>query len=147
MKIGTWQTILLLAIAAAVGSLSAVTASYLIDEGKATAGLHAFVHDELDLSSTQEQKLDKLEERFAVEQRRLELELRSANAQLAEAMENEHRYGPEVGVAIDKVHTKMGDLQKATVRHVFAMRGLLDPRQQSAFDHEVTNALTTDPSD
>ncbi|BBC71675.1 conserved hypothetical protein [Altererythrobacter sp. B11] len=147
MKLRTWQTVLLLAIAAAVGSLSAIAANWLISESKAPAGLHAFVHEELDLSPAQEQKLDRLEERFAVEQRRLELELRSANAQLAEAMESEHRYGPGVGIAIDRVHTRMGDLQKATVRHVFAMRDLLNPRQQSAFDHEVTNALTADPSD
>lgn len=147
MKLGTWQTVVLLAVAAVVGSLSAVSANWLISESKAPTGLHAFVHEELDLTPAQEQKLDRLEDGFAVEQRRLELELRSANAQLAQAMENEHRYGPEVGVAIDQVHTKMGDLQKATVRHVFAMRELLDRRQQAAFDHEVTSALTADPSD
>jgi Spy/CpxP family protein refolding chaperone len=147
MKLGTWQTVVLLAVAAVVGSLSAVSANWLIAESNTPTGLHAFVHEELDLTPAQEQKLDRLEEAFAVEQRRLELELKSANAQLAQAMENEHRYGPEVGVAIDQVHTKMGDLQKATVAHVFAMRELLDRRQQAVFDHEVTSALTADPSD
>lgn len=145
MKLGTWQTVVLLVVAAVVGSLSAVSANWLIST-KAPAGLHAFVHEELDISSDQERKLDRLEEGFAVEQRRLALELKSANAELAQAMGNEHRYGPQVAVAIDRVHTKMGDLQKATVRHVFAMRELLDRRQQAAFDREVTTALTADPS-
>lgn len=147
MKLGTWQTVALLAVAAVVGSLGAVSANWLVAQNKAPAGLHAFVHEELDLTSDQEQKLDRLEEGFAVEQLRLELALKSANAQLAQAMEKEHRYGPEVAIAIDQVHTKMGDLQKATVRHVFAMRELLDRRQQTAFDREVTTALTADPSD
>jgi len=39
----------------------------------------------------------------------------------------------------------MGDLQKATIRHVFDMRGLLEANQQAAFDREVNKALTSDP--
>ena len=60
-------------------------------------------------------------------------------------MSEEHRYGPKVGAAIDQVHTRMGDLQKATIRHVFDMRGLLEANQQAAFDREVNKALTSDP--
>jgi hypothetical protein len=41
----------------------------------------------------------------------------------------------------------MGDLQKATVRHVFDMREILDPDQQLQFDRKVSAALTRDPRD
>ena len=80
-----------------------------------------------------------------MERARLEASARAANAQLAQAMEAEHEYGPRVGAAIDEVHARMGDLQKATVRHVFDMREILDPDQQRRFDQQVSKALTDSP--
>ncbi|MEC7161008.1 MAG: heavy metal resistance protein, partial [Pseudomonadota bacterium] len=44
-------------------------------------------------------------------------------------------------------HARMGDLQKATVRHVFDMREILEPEQQRQFDRKVSDALTRDPRD
>jgi hypothetical protein len=41
----------------------------------------------------------------------------------------------------------MGDLQKATVRHVFAMRALLDQQQQELFDRQVATSLTGEPGE
>ena len=103
------------------------------------------MHDELTLTNEQKQRLETLEARFAVERARLEASARAANAQLAQAMEAEHEYGPRVGAAIDEVHARMGDLQKATVRHVFDMREILDPDQQRRFDQQVSKALTDSP--
>ena len=103
------------------------------------------MHDELTLTNEQKQRLETLEARFAVERARLEASARAANAQLAQAMEAEHEYGPGVGTAIDEVHARMGDLQKATVRHVFDMREILDPDQQRRFDQQVSKALTDSP--
>lgn len=135
--------VLLAALAGCLGALAADRWSNNDTEGS----LHQFVHDELSLTADQEQRLDALEARFAVEQARLEASARAANAQLAQAMETEHEYGPEVSAAIDEVHARMGDLQKATVRHVFDMREILDPDQQLQFDRKVSAALTRDPRD
>ena len=135
--------VLLAALAGCLGALAADRWSNNDAEGS----LHQFVHDELSLAADQEQRLDALEARFAVEQARLEASARAANAQLAQAMETEHEYGPEVSAAIDEVHARMGDLQKATVRHVFDMREILDPDQQLQFDRKVSAALTRDPRD
>ena len=60
-------------------------------------------------------------------------------------MEDEHENGPEVNAAIDDVHGKMGELQKATVQHVFDMREILTPEQQPLFDRKVSEALTRTP--
>jgi len=109
--------------------------------------MHDFVHHELSLSPEQDARLDELEDAFAIERRTLESALMAANARLAAAMEQEHEYGPMVGEAIDDVHASMGDLQKATVRHVFNMRELLDEDQQRAFDRQVGRALTTDQNE
>ena len=131
-------------LAALAGSLGSIAADRWANHEEANS-LHLFVHEELSLTAEQEQRLDALEARFAVEQARLEASLRAANARLAQAMEAEHEYGPEVVAAIDDVHAQMGELQNATVRHVFNMRELLDAEQQLQFDRKVSEALTRDP--
>jgi hypothetical protein len=108
------------------------------------AELHTFLHHHLDLDAQQQAKLDILESRFAVRRHALELELRADNARLAEAIEAEHGNGPQVGAAVDQSHQAMGELQKETLSHIFAMRQLLRPDQASRFDHAVTRALVDD---
>ena len=142
----TTHIVLAVLLAALAGCLGAIAAERWANH-EAGSGLHDFVHDELTLTTDQEQRLDALEARFAVERARLEGSARAANARLAQAMENEHEYGPEVSAAIDEVHARMGDLQKATVRHVFDMREILEPEQQRQFDRKVSDALTRDPRD
>lgn len=106
--------------------------------------LHSLLHDQLNLDSNQHAKLDALEAQFAVRRKALELELRADNAKLALAIEAEHGYGPQVSAAIDQSHTVMGELQKETLEHIFAMRGLLRPEQAVKFDSAVVKVLTAD---
>ena len=106
--------------------------------------LHEVLHHRLALDADQQARLKVLEDRFAVQRRALELELRAANARLAEAIEAEHGNGPRVAAAVDQSHAAMGELQKATLAHIFAMRQLLHPDQTAAFDQAVVRALTAD---
>jgi nickel and cobalt resistance protein CnrR len=108
------------------------------------AELHALLHDKLTLDTQQATNLDALEATFAVRRKALELELRADNARLAEAIEAEHGYGPRVAAAVDTCHMTMGQLQKTTLEHVFAMRSLLKPSQTAVFDQAVVKALTAD---
>jgi hypothetical protein len=147
MKISNTQIALLLLAAILLGYLGSMTAGHWMSPQGTPAGMHEFVHRELNLSSQQEARLADLEDAFAVERRRLESNLKAANARLAAAMGEEHEYGPKVGAAVDDVHARMGDLQKATIRHAFHMRELLDSRQRRAFDRQVRTALTTDPDE
>ncbi|RSY85471.1 heavy metal resistance protein [Sphingomonas koreensis] len=103
--------------------------------------IHTVLHERLDLDADQERKLDALESEFAVRRRVLEARMRAHNRRLAEAIQAEHRNGPAVEAAIDATHVTMGELQKATLAHVFAMRGLLRPDQARIFDEAVTKAL------
>ncbi|WP_126172994.1 Spy/CpxP family protein refolding chaperone [Altericroceibacterium xinjiangense] len=144
MKVTPLQIVLLLVLAVFAGLLGAVAGNSWLQQAE-PGGMHRFVHEELELTPAQDARIDELEESFAVERKRLEQDLRAANARLAQAMESEHRAGPAVAAAIDEVHARMGDLQKATIRHVFGMRALLEPGQQAAFDREVTRALTNTP--
>lgn len=106
--------------------------------------LHEVLHHQLKLDAGQEARLEVLEQRFAIRRRALELELRAANARLAGAIQAEHGNGPQVAAAVDASHMAMGELQKETLAHIFAMRQILRPDQAAKFDQAVVKALTVD---
>ena len=74
----------------------------------------------------------------------LQLEMRADNARLAAAIEAEHDNGPQVVAAITRSHEVMGEVQIATLGHIFAMRKVLRPEQADKFDRAVVQALTAD---
>ena len=104
--------------------------------------IHTLVHQTIALDPAQAVALDRLETQFAATRAALDARLRGDNARLAAAIEAEHRDGPRVTQAIDAVHHSMGDLQKATLAHVFAMRRVLRPDQAATFDRLVVAKLT-----
>lgn len=106
--------------------------------------LHDFLHNHLDLDAAQHAKLEMMEAQFAVRRRELEMQLRADNARLAGAIAVEHGDGPAVRAAVDHAHMTMGELQKATLAHIFAMRSLMRADQARKFDAAVTRALTAD---
>lgn len=132
----------LAAVAAMWAGRSLPVASYA-GEGR----LHEIMHEQLDLDPEQERQIDSLEARFAGQRKALDAEMRKANVELANAVANEHAYGPAVEQAVDRSHMAMGELQKVTLRHVFAMREVLRPDQARVFDKAVTDALIQAPQD
>lgn len=141
MSIRRATLIALLAFAAAIIGVFAGRA--LIPQRSHTGTeLHNLLHDQLELSVEQRARVDAIERSFAVRRQALEYELRADNAKLAAAIEAEHGYGPRVASAVEASHYAMGELQKATLEHVFAMRSVLTPAQTPAFDKAVVKALT-----
>ena len=140
------QRTLLIAAITFTAAFAGVWAGRVMFASKPAADseLHSLLHDQLDLDAAQHAKLDTLEAQFAVRRKALELEMRADNAKLAAAIQSEHGYGPEVSSAIDQSHMAMGELQKETLEHVFAMRALLRPDQAAKFDGAVVKALTAD---
>lgn len=133
----------LVAFAAALGG---VFAGRLIvqPERPRESEIHSVLHRQLKLDAAQHAAIEAIEQRFAVRQKAIELDMRAANAHLAEAIEAEHGYGPRVTAAIDDTHHVMGASQKETLEHLFEMRAVLTPAQASMFDRTVVKALTAD---
>ena len=127
-------------VAAVVGVL--VGRAYVVRQTPVETELHALLHSQLELDSGQHARIEEIERRFAVRKQALELELRADNARLADAIEAEHGYGPQVSAAVDRSHQAMGQLQKETLEHVFAMRSVLRADQAAKFDSAVVKALT-----
>lgn len=140
-----WKTIAATALAAAVISSGATWAgaAWTMRERQAPS-LHDIVHEQLDLSAEQDRRLDAIEARFAADRPALEAEVRAANRELGAAIAASRGDTPEVQAAVDHFHGAMGDLQKATIAHVFQMRAVLTPEQAVIFDAAVVDAMSRD---
>jgi nickel and cobalt resistance protein CnrR len=133
--------LVLLTFAAAIAGV-VVGRVYVVPQQPVESELHDLLHNELKLDAEQHGRIEAIEKSFAIHRRALELELRADNAKLAEAIEAERGYGPNVATAVDRSHHAMGELQKETLGHIFAMRAVLRPDQAAKFDQAVIKALT-----
>ena len=140
-RLAPFALAMLLAFGASLGG-TFVGRAFINPPRPVESELHKVLHEQLDLDSAQNAKVETIEAQFAMRRQALELELRSDNARLAAAIEAEHGYGPQVAAAVDRSHMAMGELQKATLEHVFAMRSVLRPAQATKFDKAIVKALT-----
>lgn len=140
----TGRRYILVALVAFVASLAAVLVSriWLTPQPRVESEVHALLHQRLTLDAEQERRIHALEGAFALRRAALEGEMRADNQRLADAIAAEHGYGPKVGEAVDRSHHVMGQLQKETLQHIFAMRGVLRADQAAQFDAAVVRALT-----
>jgi len=133
-------TLVLSALAAAIGVWGG--GQYVVRQMHHNTPLHQLVHEKLNLTPDQERRIDGLERDYAARRKVLEAEMRAANAELAQAIQEQHSYTPKVQAAIDRFHMAMGALQKESIQHVIAMRAVLTPQQAARFDDTVVKNLT-----
>jgi len=138
------RRLLLVALIAFVAAITGafIGRAYIARQAPVENELHSLLHQQLDLDARQQVRIEAIEARFAIRRQALELQLRADNARLADAIEAEHGYGPQVQAAVDHSHQAMGELQKETLEHIFAMRSVLRPDQAARFDRAVVKALT-----
>lgn len=139
-----WRTALVTAlIACAAGALSVYASlAFFADDGeRGHASLDAAVHRELDLSADQDRQIGDIEARFHARRESLEGEMRAATRDIAAAVFEDKTDSPRVERAVNRFHNAMGDLQHETITHIFEMRAVLAPPQQSRFDEIVRAEL------
>jgi Spy/CpxP family protein refolding chaperone len=137
-------TIVLSVVVAAAGAWGG--AQYVVSWMHHATPFHQMVHEKLHLTADQDRRIAGLERDYAVRRRALEAEMRAANADLAQAIQQGHAYTPAVQQAVDRSHQAMSELQTQTILHVLAMRQVLTPEQAARFDDTVAKALTEDAS-
>ena len=106
---------------------------------------HEWLHDELHLTPAQFEALKPIEQRFASKERELTDRLNGANRDLARVISEEKGYTPRVAAAVETVHHHMGELQKASLEHVFEMRQVLTPEQGDKLLKLVAQTLEQAP--
>jgi Spy/CpxP family protein refolding chaperone len=107
----------------------------------ADSSIHNYFHQQLHLTKNQEEKLSDVEKEYAQQKQRLEEVMRLANMELADAIKKDHSFSPEARIAVDKIHKAMGELQKASLEHLFKMGVVLDESQKEKLNQLIVDAL------
>lgn len=102
---------------------------------------HQWIHTQLSLSAPQETGLGPIEKRFTEEKRHFGEMLRIANLELATAIREDRADSPRVTAAVAKIHAAQGEMQKAILRHIFAMKPVLKPAQYDKLIQLTSDAL------
>lgn len=103
--------------------------------------LHGMLHHAVPLDSNEASVLETRERAFAARRAEIEARLRSANGELADAIAREPSWSPAVEQATQQVEKAAGDLQRATLVHVFEMRAGLKPEHRAAYDRVLIESL------
>ncbi len=106
---------------------------------------HAWIHEQLELTPEQDKALAASEAKFKAQQKDLAERIRLANMELGQALVEDAAYSPRVNAALEKIHTAQGELQKATLEHVFEMQPILSLEQYRRLLNLTANALYTTP--
>ncbi|MEO6755078.1 MAG: periplasmic heavy metal sensor [Chthoniobacteraceae bacterium] len=123
------RALTLLALVAVVACAACwFTARYLHrQEGRTDA--HAGIHTQLGITHEQHEALEPIEERYAEQKKHFAEMLRIANDELGKAILEDRSDSPRVKAAVARIHQAQGELQNATLQHIFEMQPVLTPQQ------------------
>ncbi|MBV8273684.1 MAG: periplasmic heavy metal sensor [Verrucomicrobia bacterium] len=120
----------------------AVTFRFLVPLHSSNVSSHEWIHHQLNLTAEQERALEPIEAEFQQRKRELLGQIESANNELAQVIKEDQGYSTRVSAAIEKIHHAQGELQEATLQHVFAMRAMLTPEQYQKLLDLTAGALS-----
>lgn len=90
---------------------------------------HEWIHQKLNMTAEQERRSLTSERRYEETKRHLEEVIRLANSELAERILKDKSYSPSVEKSVAEIHSAVGQLQKATLEHIFELKEVLDAEQ------------------
>jgi hypothetical protein len=90
---------------------------------------HAWIHKKLEMTPEQERRSLNSERRYEETKWHLDEVIRLANGELARSILKDKSYSPQVEKSVAEIHTAMGQLQKATLEHIFELKEVLDAEQ------------------
>lgn len=106
-----------------------------------TADAHQMLHDRLRITDQQHHNMADIEQRYKLRKESLENIIREANIELGKAIAEDRRYSERVQQAVDKTHHAQGELQKATLEHLFEMQTVLTKEQAEELNQMAADAL------
>lgn len=108
---------------------------------KSATEAHDWIHKQLQLTPEQEEKLKPIEKKWAEQKKHLTELMRLTNMELAQNILEDKTYSTKVATAVEKIHAAQGELQKATLQHVFEMKKVLTSEQYQKLLNLTANAL------
>lgn len=106
---------------------------------------HIWLHEQIAITVEQDQKLSEIEKKFSGKQRVLREKIYVGNLGLAAAMLEEKTFSERVTAAVERIHHAQGELQKATIEHIFDMQPVLTPQQAEKLNKLAVDALVQNP--
>lgn len=103
---------------------------------------HEWIHKQLNLTAEQDKTLEPIEAQFERRKRELLGQIQSANDELARVIKEDQVYSSRVSAAIEKIRRAQGELQEATLQHVFSMRAMLTREQYQKLLDLTADALS-----
>lgn len=110
----------------------------------ASTDLHAWMHDHLDITPEQHEKLAPLEAEFENLRIQLKEELRLADLALAETISAPTLDEAAMNSALERLNKAQAALQRATLSHFFVMKRYLRPAQARKLLEWTHDSLTRD---
>jgi Spy/CpxP family protein refolding chaperone len=103
---------------------------------------HAWMHEHLDITPEQHERLDPIEAEFEEQRLRLKSEIRTAGQELAGTIRSSGAEDPKLAAALAHLNQKQAELQKLTLDHFFAMKRHLRPAQAQRLLDWTHDSLT-----
>lgn len=103
---------------------------------------HAWMHEHLDITPEQHDKLEPLEQEFEQQRIRLKKEIRDAGTELASALSEAESNDAKLKAALERLNQKQGELQRVTLEHFFTMKRYLRPAQAQRLIEWTHDSLT-----
>ncbi len=97
--------------------------------GTGTTDLHAWMHEQLNVSDEQHEKLTPFETAFNEASRQLNLDISAAEQELASAVQNSSRDQSQIDRTLQRLDQAHAQLRRLTLDHFFVMEQHLDPEQ------------------
>lgn len=131
--------LLLLAVAATSSLLTAWKLGAF--EQDVPMDYHDWIHAELGMTAEQERHFLPYEQQYEQTKRHLTEVIRLANQELALAISEDRTNSLRVQNAVRRIHEAMGQLQQATLQHIFEMKEVLQPEQYDRLIELTREAL------
>lgn len=106
---------------------------------------HAWMHEHLDITVEQHEKLEPIEADFEQQRVRLRAEIRAAGHALAAAIGGADVQDASLKAALDRLNLAQAELQRKTLDHFFAMKRYLRPAQAERLLQWTHDSLTREP--
>jgi len=112
--------------------------------GQVETDFHAWMHEHLDITPEQHEKLEPIEAEFAQQRVRLQADIRQADQALATVISAAEVNDPALQAALKSLNQAQGELQRLTLEHFFAMKRYLRPAQAKKLLEWTHDSLTRD---
>ena len=110
-------------------------------EAGSAADYHQWLHAQLGISEEQNAALHPIEEDFEQKRNALTEQIREANAELGDAMQEDKAKTPRVEAILARIHAAQKAIQEETIHHFFEMKPHLTEAQFEKLLGLMTDAL------